>query len=202
MDMRKIYDWKAIQEYHDLGHGFSACQRHFKFSHTAWVKALRRGELVGRLRSAKRTTTSADRRRTYNWAAIQRYYDEGHSYHECRERFGFYPQSWDKARRRGEIKVRPKGIPLAELWLSTSRKNVKSRFTRAGLLTKKCAFCGISEWRGKALTLHLDHINGIRNDHRLENLRMLCPNCHSQTATYGGRNKKRMRLLQDATEFA
>jgi 5-methylcytosine-specific restriction endonuclease McrA len=44
--------------------------------------------------------------------------------------------------------------------------------------------------------MHLDHINGVRDDHRLENLRMLCPNCHSQTPTYGGRNAKRHSLQE------
>lgn len=53
----------------------------------------------------------------------------------------------------------------------------------------KCAWCGASEWRGQALILHLDHINGINNDHRLENLRFLCPNCHSQTETYSNRRR-------------
>jgi 5-methylcytosine-specific restriction endonuclease McrA len=47
-----------------------------------------------------------------------------------------------------------------------------------------CQICGVSEWLGKPLRLHLDHINGISNDNRLENLRFLCPNCHSQTTTY------------------
>ena len=49
----------------------------------------------------------------------------------------------------------------------------------------KCKECGISEkWNNKPIILHLDHINGINNDNRLENLRFLCPNCHSQTDTY------------------
>ena len=48
----------------------------------------------------------------------------------------------------------------------------------------RCEWCGISEWRGQPLVLHLDHINGINNDNRLENLRFLGPNCHSQTDTY------------------
>ena len=58
------------------------------------------------------------------------------------------------------------------------------------LITYKCAICGCTEWQGKTLSLELDHINGINNDNRLENLRFLCPNCHSQTSTYGSRNQQ------------
>ena len=54
-----------------------------------------------------------------------------------------------------------------------------------------CAICGINEWRGQRLVLHLDHINGINNDNRVTNLRLLCPNCHSQTPTYGNRARER-----------
>jgi hypothetical protein len=54
---------------------------------------------------------------------------------------------------------------------------------------EKCEICEIgNEWNGKPLTLQLDHINGIHLDNRIENLRILCPNCHSQTATFCGRN--------------
>jgi hypothetical protein len=56
---------------------------------------------------------------------------------------------------------------------------------------KKCAECGIKDTYNNApLTLQLDHINGNNKDHRLQNLRILCPNCHSQTNTYGGKNVK------------
>lgn len=58
------------------------------------------------------------------------------------------------------------------------------------LIPYKCAICGCTEWNGKTLSLELDHINGVNNDNRLENLRFLCPNCHSQTSTYGSRNKQ------------
>lgn len=56
----------------------------------------------------------------------------------------------------------------------------------------KCisTICGITEWHGTALTLELDHISGDRMDNRLENLRWMCPNCHSQTPTFRGYNKK------------
>ena len=66
---------------------------------------------------------------------------------------------------------------------------LKSRLVSEGRLEYKCAFCGISEWRGLPLSLHLDHENGVNNDHRIENLRFLCPNCHSQTETFTGKNK-------------
>lgn len=66
---------------------------------------------------------------------------------------------------------------------------LKKRLIKEERLEYKCACCGISEWLGKPLTLQLDHINGKNNDHRIENLRFLCPNCHSQTDTYAGKNK-------------
>ena len=53
----------------------------------------------------------------------------------------------------------------------------------------KCDECGISECNGKKITLELDHINGIHTDNRIENLRLQCPNCHSQTPTFRTKNK-------------
>lgn len=67
---------------------------------------------------------------------------------------------------------------------------LKKRLLKEGYFTSySCDNCGISEWMGEKISLHLDHINGINNDHRIENLRLLCPNCHSQTSTYAGKNK-------------
>lgn len=63
---------------------------------------------------------------------------------------------------------------------------------RHNLLENVCSECGqCPEWNGKPLSLQLDHINGISNDNRLENLRILCPHCHSQTETFSGRRKKK-----------
>jgi 5-methylcytosine-specific restriction endonuclease McrA len=72
---------------------------------------------------------------------------------------------------------------------SYSTNRLKKRLIQSGLLMNKCAECGQdAEWNGKQLVLVLDHINGISRDHRLENLRLLCPNCNSQTPTFCGRN--------------
>jgi hypothetical protein len=54
----------------------------------------------------------------------------------------------------------------------------------------KCGECGLSEWRGKSLVFELEHKNGDRSDNKRENLIALCPNCHSITGTWRGRNKK------------
>ena len=73
----------------------------------------------------------------------------------------------------------------------TSTDAIKKTIIRDKLLPYECEMCGnTGEYLGKPLSLHLDHINGKNKDHRLENLRFLCPNCHSQTDTYCGRNIK------------
>lgn len=72
-------------------------------------------------------------------------------------------------------------------YVSISR--LKTRLVNEGYLEYKCSCCGINEWLGKPISLQLDHINGNNRDHRIENLRFLCPNCHSQTDTYAGKNK-------------
>jgi 5-methylcytosine-specific restriction endonuclease McrA len=80
-------------------------------------------------------------------------------------------------------------------------RNCLRRFIiKNNLLQYKCAICGTTEWNGKTLSLELDHINGINNDNRLENLRFLCPNCHSQTTTYGSRNQQRNESKYEITE--
>jgi hypothetical protein len=133
--------------------------------------------------------------RRYDWAEIQRHYDAGHSISECRARFGFAKQAWNNAARRGDVVARPQATPLDEL-LSSGRSrgrwNVKRRLLEAGLKENRCEECGISEWLGRPLTLELHHRNGIRDDNRLENLAILCPNCHSQTESFGGRNVRRV----------
>lgn len=75
----------------------------------------------------------------------------------------------------------------------TSRSHLKKRLIKRGW-KYLCAECGLSDsWNGRPIVLHLDHINGVHNDNRLDNLRFLCPNCHSQTETYSG---KKTRIIE------
>ena len=68
---------------------------------------------------------------------------------------------------------------------------LKKRILKAGLLKYECECCGNKgEWNDKPLVLQLDHKDGNHNNHSIENLRFLCPNCHSQTNTYSGKNAK------------
>lgn len=83
-------------------------------------------------------------------------------------------------------------IPLTEilqgLHPTYSRHALKRRLLKEGIKQNICELCKLDAWRGKTLIMQLDHINGNSWDHRGDNLRMLCPNCHSQTPTYCGRN--------------
>lgn len=72
-----------------------------------------------------------------------------------------------------------------------SRYHLKNRLINEGLLEYKCLICdNRGEWLNNKLVLQLDHINGKNDDNRIENLRLLCPNCHSQTSTFSGNNQK------------
>jgi hypothetical protein len=130
----------------------------------------------------------------YDWAAIQAYYDEGHSRRECQEHFGFSRTAWPDAVTRGDIVQRPFPMPFNELLaqgIPRNRNHVKLRLLAAGLKQNRCEECGIASWRDRSLSLALHHVNGDRHDNRLENLQLLCPNCHSQTPNFGSRNWRR-----------
>lgn len=97
-----------------------------------------------------------------------------------------------------------KEILSEEIFIENSlfnRKVVRKRILRDGLKDYRCGLCGNDgKWEEKDLSLHLDHINGISNDNRLENLRFLCPNCHSQTENFGSKNTARKKIKKIYTK--
>ena len=138
-----------------------------------------------RRRKAGQSRSEPEAGHRYDWVAIRAYYDAGHSFVECRHRFGFSGGSWSKAIERGDIVPREKEIDRY-----ATRKAFKRRLARDGLLGQCCTECGIASWRGQPLVLELHHLNGKKDDHRKENVVLLCPNCHSQTATYRVKNRR------------
>ena len=137
--------------------------------------------------------------RRFDWSVVQAYYDLGQSIRECISVFGFTKGAWHDAVQRGVIVPRPGFRPLEETFRVNTRRNryhLKARLVSAGLKDGRCERCGISEWLDRPLSIALHHINGDRLDNRLENLELLCPNCHSQTDTFGGRN---LRLVKSAS---
>jgi DNA-binding CsgD family transcriptional regulator len=139
--------------------------------------------------------------RRYTWSEVQAAIDdEGLSMTRCCERFGFCAETWSSAVRAGKIVPRPALIPLEKLLVKgrsgTNRSHLKLRLIRAGLKEDRCEICGISDWRGRPLVMELHHRNGDGSDNRLENLQLLCGNCHSQTDNWGGRAKSRKMLLE------
>lgn len=75
-------------------------------------------------------------------------------------------------------------------------KSIKKYLLKNKIISENCSICNLPpSWNNKPLTLHLDHINGDHFDNRVENLRLLCPNCHTQTDTYTGKNVAKYKTL-------
>jgi len=94
-----------------------------------------------------------------------------------------------------------KKIDLKDILIENStynRGNLKKRLIKDGVLKNECCICNQeNKWNNRDLVMILDHINGTYNDNRIENLRLICPNCNSQTDTFGGRNQKKQKKCID-----
>ena len=240
-----LFDWAAIQRYYDAGHTIDECCNRFRFSYGAWDKAVVRGDLVPRPRSrrelahvtrdkverllaqglsqnevsralglskstiayhCRKLGLRADARfaRRYKWEEVQALIDEeGLSMSECLKRFGFCRETWAQAVSRGDIVPRPHCLSIEQLLVAGRRRqrgHVKARLIREGLKQNRCEKCGITDWQGEPLSMELHHVNGDGNDNRLENLMLLCGNCHSQTDNWGGRGALRLTATRSQVE--
>lgn len=136
----------------------------------------------------------------YDWDHIGVYVQAGRTLPQAMIEFGFARSTWEAAVRRGAVQpVRRKllcDLPASEILCKNSRfdrRSVRRYVLELDLLPYMCALCDVdSEWQGQPLTLILDHVDGDNGDHRLKNLRFLCPNCDIQQPTYGSKNRGRV----------
>lgn len=131
------------------------------------------------------------RQSKHNWKAIDEYFFLGHSLEDCRKKFNFNHSTLAYARRVGKS-----NIPMVSKTLKKDILNIlvygeklnntwlKKRLIENKILNYECTKCLIKDWNGIRLVLQLDHIDGDRLNNVLSNLRLLCPNCHSQTPTF------------------
>ena len=121
------------------------------------------------------------------------------TYHKYVKNYGVNTSHFLNQHNLGRLGVKGRRAPYKEMLVTNSSYDtgyIKRRIIEENLLENRChgKDCMIiCTWLDKNITLHLDHINGINSDNRIENLRFLCPNCHSQTDTYCGKNAKRVK---------
>jgi hypothetical protein len=94
---------------------------------------------------------------------------------------------------RGKKNIFIPKLDLKEILIENSNygssNSLRKRLINEGIFIKQCSICRRKTWLGKPISLELDHINGINTDNRINNLRIICPNCHAQTTNYRGKNK-------------
>lgn len=152
---------------------------------------------------AKKLGLSKGRYSRADWPEIIAAYNAGASYEDCCKKFNITLGSMWKAARSGKFIPRPQARPPLTAVEHSEKLMGKSHgrwFMRRKILSENlipylCAECGICEWRGRPLTLRLDHIDGDNTNHALSNYRFICPNCDSQSDTYCYRNAKRKRAI-------
>lgn len=122
----------------------------------------------------------------------------GNTYKEFKrisEKYKIDTSHFKKRNKTGENKL----LKKEEVFSKDSKINssrLHKYITRYNLKKEICECCGLSQWMGKNISLQVHHINGDNKDNRIENLQILCPNCHSQTDNYAGKNIKTLNNIQ------
>ena len=99
-------------------------------------------------------------------------------------------KAWNQGERFTPLReAQPLNEILVEHSTFVNANHLRERLLKEGLKQRKCECCGNTQWQGQPIPLELHHINAIRDDQRLENLQLLCPNCHALTDNYRGKNK-------------
>lgn len=162
---RKNRDWEAIQEYYNEGYTLKEVCKKFDISDSSIRYAM----------DKKWFATASDYARRQSLLKKQQ---------ELAEE-GVYRKRMIKSME--EVLVENSYYSRADL----KKRLVSEGIKRYACEGKDCPLFSIEQpsWAGKSITLHIDHLNGVSIDNRLENLRFLCPNCHSQTETYCGKNR-------------
>lgn len=95
-------------------------------------------------------------------------------------------------------------IPIEDILIDGSTyqtRKLKDRLIKEGYFKNACFICGIDSWLDNPIILELHHINGKSDDHRLNNLQLICPNCHSQTDNFCGKNINKSTKLTDTNSI-
>ena len=94
----------------------------------------------------------------------------------------------------GTVRASDRNKPIKDILIENSNyqsSKLRKRLIKENILDPVCSSCFLDKWMDKDIPLELDHINGVNTDNRIDNLRLLCPNCHAMTVTYSGKNIKR-----------
>lgn len=132
-------------------------------------------------------------KKIYNWQEIQALYDTGISTLELKNQTGVSFHAIERAILRGDFIRRSRqqanGKPLDQL---SRYDKVKRRILADGIVPNVCIRCGqLPEHNGLPLTLQIHHLDGNNKNNALDNIEILCPNCHTQTENYGRKKVSR-----------
>lgn len=133
----------------------------------------------------------------YDYAKIQQDIDNGLTVRQIKAKHGCCSATYSNAVKREALVPRPTKAKMDLDQLAASLNGGRARSYDRKLMRRflvqhygawACTECGLINWRGKPITLEVDHLDGNPRNNGIENLRLLCPNCHSVTDTWRGRN--------------